>query len=94
MYKFYKSELCKRMSDTLILDGKSESTQLTYLRQARLLTDFYHKSPDLISEDEMRRFLVHRKTIDGLSVSGMRITHAGLRFFTKQYYTAIGKHSC
>ena len=81
MYKFYESSLCQNMSDTLILNGKSESTRLAYLRQVRIISDFYDKSPDLITEDEIRRYLIHKKTETGWSASSMRNAHGALRFF-------------
>ncbi|MCP4750667.1 MAG: tyrosine-type recombinase/integrase, partial [Proteobacteria bacterium] len=42
---------------------------------------FYDKSPDIVSEDGIRKYLIHRKTVDGLSASSMRNAHAGLRYF-------------
>jgi site-specific recombinase XerD len=81
MYNFFDSELCHQMRDTLILSGRGESTQMAYLRQVKYLSDFYNKSPDLISEDEVRQYLIHRKTKDGLAASSMRIAYTGLRFF-------------
>ena len=80
-YTFYDTDLCQRMSDTLILTGKSESTRLAYLRQVRTLADFYNKAPDKLSEDQIRKFLIHRKTKDGLSPSSMQICHGAFRFF-------------
>jgi site-specific recombinase XerD len=83
MYQFYQSDLCKQASDTLILNGKSEPTRLAYLRQVRLLSDFYDKSPDLITEDEIRRYLLYKKTKTGWSPSSMRNAHGAFRFFFK-----------
>jgi site-specific recombinase XerD len=83
MYQFYQSDLCKQASDTLILNGKSERTRLAYLRQVRLLSDFYDKSPDLVTEEEIRRYLLHKKTKTGWSPSSMRNAHGAFRFFFK-----------
>ncbi len=88
MYNFFESELFRQMRDNLILSGRSESTQWAYLRQVKYLSHFYDKSPDLITEDEIRRFLIHRQTKDGLSASSMRIAHTGLRFF---YQTVLAR---
>lgn len=82
-YKFYGSKLCKEMSDTLILNGRGESTQAMYLRQVRTLADFYSKSPTLLSEKDVSDFLLHRKTKDGLSPSSMQIAHAAFRYLYK-----------
>ena len=81
MYKFYESNLCRQMSDALILNGKSESTSLAYLRQVRIISDFYDKSPDLVTEEEIRRYLIQKKTKTGWSASSMRNAHGALRFF-------------
>jgi len=85
MYTFYTSDLCQQVSDTLILNGKSESTRLAYLREVRVISDFYQKSPDLISEKEIRQYLIHRKTKDGLAPASMRIAHGALRFFFQTF---------
>ena len=84
MYKFYESDLCRQMSDTIILNGKSDSTRLAYLRQVRVLSDFYNKSPDLITEDEIRQFLIHQKTKVGWAASSMRNAHGALRYFYRK----------
>ena len=85
MYKFYESDLCRQMSDTLILNGKSESTRLAYMRQVRTLSDFFDKPPDKITEEEIRRFLIHRKTKDKLAPASMRLIHGALRYFYQKF---------
>jgi integrase/recombinase XerD len=47
------TELRKRMIECLQLRGFSERTQEAYLRAVRQLAQHYHKSPDLISEEEL-----------------------------------------
>jgi len=51
------SELRKRMIECLQLRGLSERTQESYVRAVRQLAEHYHKSPDLISEEELRQLL-------------------------------------
>ncbi|MGL1959611.1 MAG: site-specific integrase [Colwellia sp.] len=84
MYQFYQSLLCEKMNEALLLTGKRESTRIAYLRQIRILSDFYDKSPDQITEDEIRKYLIHRTTVDGLSPSSMRNAHAGIKFFYRK----------
>jgi integrase/recombinase XerD len=81
MYAFYKSEVCQKMNKNLQLFGKSEGTRKTYLRHIRHLSDFYQKAPDLLSEDEVRDYLLHRKNKDKLAISSLNITYAAIRFF-------------
>jgi site-specific recombinase XerD len=73
--------LRQQMIAALQLSGKSERTQQSYVREVRLLAQCYRKSPDLISEQELQQYLLHRKNIDGLSPSSMRICYSGIRLF-------------
>ena len=66
------------------LSGKSERTQQTSVREVRLLAQFYHTSPDLISAQQLQHDLLHRKNVDGLSPSSMRLWYSALRFFYPQ----------
>lgn len=76
--------LRQQMIDALQLNGKSEPTQQAYVRQVRLLSQFYGKSPDLLSEEELQKYFLHRKNVDKLSASSMRICYSGIRFFYQQ----------
>ncbi|HSF30625.1 MAG TPA: site-specific integrase, partial [Candidatus Tectomicrobia bacterium] len=73
--------LRQHMIAALHLSGKSERTQESYVREVRLLAQFYHKSPDRISEPELQRYFLHRKNVDGLAPASMRICYSGIRFF-------------
>jgi hypothetical protein len=57
------TELRKRMIESLHLRGLSERTQEAYVRAVRQLADHYHKSPDLISEEELRQYFLHIKNV-------------------------------
>ncbi len=73
--------LRKQMIAALQLSGKGERTQEAYVREVRLLAQFYGKSPDLISEQELQDYFLHRKNVDGLAPASMRICYSGIRFF-------------
>src|SRR6266478_4776159 len=75
------SPLRQQMIAALHLSGKSERTQESYVREVRLLAQFYHKSPDRISEQELQRYFLHRKNVDGLAPASLRICYSGIRFF-------------
>ena len=69
------------MIAALPLSGKGERTQQSSVREVRLLSQFYRKSPDRISEPELQRYFLHRKNVDGLAPASMRICYSGIRFF-------------
>ena len=73
--------LQQQMITALQLSGKGERTQQSDVREVRLLAQFYHKSPDLISEPELQDYFLHRKHVDGLAPASMRICYSGIRFF-------------
>jgi integrase/recombinase XerD len=69
------------MLAALHLSGKGERTQEAYIREVRLLAQCSHKSPDRISEQELQHYFLHRKNVDGLAPTSMRICYSGIRFF-------------
>jgi integrase/recombinase XerD len=73
--------LRQRMMAALQLSGKSERTQQSYVREVRLLSQFYRKSPDRLSEPALQRYVLHRQNVDGLAPASMRICYSGIRFF-------------
>jgi integrase/recombinase XerD len=50
--------LRQRMIEDLQLRGLSERTQEMYVRAVRQLAEHYHKSPDRITEDELRQYFL------------------------------------
>ena len=81
--------LRQHMIAALQLSGKSERTQQSSVREVRLLAQFYRTSPDLISEQELQQYLLHRKNIDALAPSSMRICYSGIRLFS---HHVLGRH--
>jgi integrase/recombinase XerD len=69
------------MIDTLQLNGKGERTQQAYTRAVRMLSEFYDKTPDLVSEQELQDYFLHRKNVNHWSPKTMRICYCGIRFF-------------
>lgn len=78
----------ERMIQTLQLNGKGERTQQCYVRAVRMLTEFHHKSPAAITEEELREYFLHRKNVSNWSPKTMRICYCGIRFF----YTNVLQH--
>src|SRR5262249_43002315 len=63
----------QRMVDALQLNGKEERTQQAYTRSVRMLSQFYDKTPDLLSEQELQDYFLHRKNVNHWSPKTMRI---------------------
>jgi integrase/recombinase XerD len=57
------TDLRKRMIESLQLRGLSERTEEAYVRAVRQLAEHYHKSPGLISEEELRQYFLHIKNV-------------------------------
>jgi len=46
-----------------------------------MLAEFYNKTPDGISEEELQEYFLHRKNVNKWSPNTMRICYSGIRFF-------------
>jgi len=75
------TELRQRMIECLQLRGLSERTQESYVRAVRQLAEHYHKSPDLISEEELRQYFLYLKNVKHYSRNTMTIAICGIKFF-------------
>ena len=71
----------QRMIAVLQLNGKGEPTQKAYTRSVRMLSQFYGKTPDLVSEPELQEYFLHRKNVNRWAPKTMRICYCGIRFF-------------
>jgi site-specific recombinase XerD len=72
------------MIDNMILRGMSEKTQDSYVRSVAQLANFYNRSPDQISDEEVQAFLLHLIRTRKLSWSSCNVAVYGLRFFYHQ----------
>src|SRR5436309_15243380 len=75
------TELRKRMIECLQLRGLSARTQESYVRAVRQLAEHYHKAPDLISEEELRQYLLHLKNVKHYARNTTTIAICGIRIF-------------
>jgi len=76
-----------RMIDDMILAGLAEETRKVYVRAVRQLAAHYHRSPDLLSEEEVRNYLLGLRQ-RGVARGTFQIGHYGLRFF---YQHTLGR---
>lgn len=65
----------------LQLNGMAERTQEGYTRAVRMLVEHFDKTPDLISEEELQEYFLHRKNVCKWSPNTMRICYSGIKFF-------------
>ena len=70
--------------NALTLNGKAERTQEAYTRAVRMLSEFYAKSPESITEDELEAYFLRRRNVDHWSANTMRICYCGIRFYFVQ----------
>jgi site-specific recombinase XerD len=59
----------------------SERTQQCYTRSVRQLVEFYHKTPDQVTEKELEDYFLHRRNVNKWSAATMRICYSGIKFF-------------
>lgn len=71
----------ERSMKALQLNGVSLRTQQSYTRMVRMLVDFYSKTPDLITEEELQEYFLHKKNVAKWSGAYMRICYCAIRFF-------------
>ena len=77
------TELRKR-PESLQLQGYSERTQEAYVRAVRQLAQHYHKSPDLIRDEELRQYFLYIKNVKNYSRASSTIAICGIKFFCEK----------
>ena len=72
--------LRKRMTDDMISAGLASSTQAAYIQAVRGLAAYYERSPDLLTEAEVRSYLLYLRDQRGAAHGTFQPYHAGIRF--------------
>jgi integrase/recombinase XerD len=75
------TRLRQRMRQDLQLAGLAEGTQDAYLRAVKWYAAYFHKSPDQISEQEFREYLLYLKNERRYSASALKVAASGILFF-------------
>ncbi len=75
------TSLRQRMIEDLQLRGLSPRTQDAYVRVVRQLAEHYGKTPDEITEEELRQYFLYLKNEKRASISTCRIALCGIKFF-------------
>jgi integrase/recombinase XerD len=82
-YWWYKTKWHSKMDKSMQVAGMGESTREAYTRSMRQLVEHYDKEPDLITEDELLDYFIHRQDVTGWAPATMRICYSGVKFFFK-----------
>jgi hypothetical protein len=69
-----------RMIEDMTLAGFAPRTQEVYLQAVRRLAAYYKRSPDLLSEEEVRAYVLHLRDQRGVARGTFKTNHGGIRF--------------
>jgi site-specific recombinase XerD len=75
------SQLRQRMIDDMHLHRFSPKTQASYVRSVEGLTRYYMRSPEGLSEEEIRKYFVHLTCERKLARPTVTIALCGIKFF-------------
>jgi site-specific recombinase XerD len=79
----------EQMINKLQLNGMSERTQQGYARAVRQLVEFYQKTPDQISEDELEKYFLHKRNVNKWAQNTLKIAYVAIRFFYRNVLPSI-----
>ena len=74
------TELRQRMIADMTSAGLAPSTKEVYLQGVRGLAAYYRRSPDQLSEAEVRNYLLHLRDRRGVARGTFQPHHGGIRF--------------
>src|SRR4029450_10758982 len=72
--------LRQRMIDDMRLAGFAERTRDVYIQAVRRLAGHYRRSPDVLSAEEVRAYLPHRRDERGIARGTFKTNPGGIRF--------------
>ena len=75
--------LRQRMIQDLQLRGLADRTVEAYTRAVAQLARFYHASPDQLTEEQVRHYLLHLSTVQKVARGTHTIALCGIKFFYK-----------
>ena len=76
--------LYDRMRQDIILGGLASRTIDSYLRHVRKFEEFLLKSPDIASEDDLRRYLLYIKNDCDWEANSLSVAYSALKFFYRK----------
>ena len=78
------TKLRERMLQDMQLRGFSDRTHECYIRSVRQLAQYHNKSPDQISEEELRNYFLYVKNVKKWKRATVTISLCGIKFFYTQ----------
>ena len=85
--------LRQRMIDDMRLAGFAERTRDVYIQAVRRLAAHYKRSPDVLSEEDVRAYLLHLRDERGIARGTFKTNHGGIRFRYPGCFMAIRPRS-
>lgn len=76
--------LRQRLIHDLQIRGYADRTVEAYVRAVAQLARFYHASPDRLTEEQIRHYLLHLSTVQKVSRGTHTIALCGIKFFYQQ----------
>jgi len=73
--------LRQKMIEDMQLRGLAVRTQESYVQAVSQLAGHYHKSPEQISEEELRQYFLYLKNVKHVSRSTHTLALCGIKFF-------------
>jgi hypothetical protein len=83
----------RQVIEDMQLRGFSPRTQQAYSRAVHKLAEYYHNSPDLVTEEELRQYFLHRTNVSGWSRVACTIALCGIKFFYEQSLRAVRQNN-
>jgi len=80
--------LRKRLIEDLTLRGLAQATREHYVAAVRKLAEHHRRSPDLLTEDDIRQFFLYLTHVRKVARPTATVYLAGIRFF---YETTLGR---
>ncbi len=74
------TELTKRMIEDMQLAGLSQGTQEAYIRVVRQLAGHFRRSPDPLTERQLRDYLMHLRDVRGVAKGTFQQHVFGIKF--------------
>jgi hypothetical protein len=70
-----------RMLEDMQLRALSPRTQEAYIRAVRQLAEHFRKSPDLVTDEELRQYFLHLTQVQHYARATVTIALCGIKFF-------------
>ncbi len=74
------TELRKRMVEDMQLVSLSQGTQEAYIRVVRQLAGHFRRSPDQLTERQLRDYLIHLRDVRGVAKGTFQQHFFGIKF--------------